>query len=206
MTGKKEHWENVYEQKLLTEVSWYEEMPKTSLDMIVSLSLPKDAAIIDIGGGDSLLVDHLLALGYNDITVLDISIKAIERAKARLGQRAQQIEWIVSDILEFKPTKAYDLWHDRAAFHFLTSDQDQQTYLNKVNLLLKAGAIMVLSTFTEDGPERCSGLAVQQHSEKSLDNMFGVYFEKLQCIYTNHLTPFQTIQKFICCNFRKLDR
>ena len=203
MIDKQQHWENIYGQKQLTDVSWYEENPATSLELISALSLPKDASIIDVGGGDSLLADYLLALEYTNITVLDISSKAIERAKIRLGDKAQQIEWIVSDILDFKPTKVYDLWHDRAAFHFLTDEQDQQTYLNKVNLSLKPGAIMVLSTFTEDGPDRCSGLVIRQHSEKSLDKLFGVYFEMLSCTYTNHLTPFQTFQKFIYGTFRR---
>ncbi|MEO6520621.1 MAG: class I SAM-dependent methyltransferase [Mucilaginibacter sp.] len=203
MNIKKEHWETVYADKLLTEVSWYEKKPETSLNIIADLNLPKNAAIIDIGGGDSLLADHLLALGYTDIAVLDISDKAIERAKIRLGDSAQQIEWILSDILEFKPPKAYDVWHDRAAFHFLTGEQDQRTYLKNVDLSLKADAIMVLSTFAEDGPERCSGLAVRQHSEKSLNKLFGEYLEKLQCFHIDHRTPFQTIQKFIYCSFRR---
>jgi trans-aconitate methyltransferase len=203
MTEKKEHWENVYDEKQLKEVSWYEEIPETSLDMIAAFSLPKDAAIIDIGGGDSLLVDYLLALGYTNLTVLDISSNAIERAKMRLGDRAQQIKWIVSDVIDFKPTRTYDLWHDRATFHFLTDINDQQIYVNNVSHTLKTGAVIVISTFAENGPERCSGLAVRQHSQKSLDKLFSTCFKKLQCFHIDHLTPFQTTQKFIYCSFRR---
>ncbi|MFD2146082.1 class I SAM-dependent methyltransferase [Mucilaginibacter antarcticus] len=203
MIAKKEHWENVYEQKLLTEVSWYEERPEASLNLIADLNLPKNSAIIDIGGGDSFLVDHLLALGYTNISVLDISAKAIERAKLRLANKAQQVEWIVSDVLDFKPAKVYDLWHDRAAFHFLTDTKDVRSYLDKVNLSLKTGTFAVIATFAEDGPEKCSGLAVRPYSEKGLGELFSMYFEKQQCFHTTHLTPFQIIQKFIYCSFTR---
>jgi trans-aconitate methyltransferase len=129
MNNWKKHWDEVYETKPLSEVSWYEPVPETSLQLINKLNLPKDAAIIDIGGGDSLLVDYLLGQGYTDITVLDISDKAIERAKRRLSNKAEQVKWIVSDILQYKTQQKYDLWHDRATFHFLTNQQDCQTYI-----------------------------------------------------------------------------
>ena len=131
-TGRREHWETVYETKNPSEVSWTQENPKTSLDLIHSFGLPKTAKIIDVGGGDSRLVDFLLEEGFENISVLDISAKALEKAKTRLGAKADKVNWIVSDITEFKPTTTYDLWHDRAAFHFLTSEEDISKYLNIV--------------------------------------------------------------------------
>jgi len=139
MEDRKEHWNKVYDSKNPTEVSWYEPMPETSLDYIAECKLDNDAAIIDIGGGDSFLAEFLLAKGFTDITVVDISEKAIERAKKRLGERAEEIKWIVADASEFKPERQYDLWHDRAAFHFLTEDEQVQNYLQTVKRSVKPG-------------------------------------------------------------------
>ena len=163
MSDRKQHWENVYQTKQLSEVSWYEPIPETSLSIIKLFKLPKNAAIIDIGGGDSLLVDYLLMLGYTNITVLDISAKAIERAKERLGEKAEEIKWIVKDIVDFNPDQKYDLWHDRATFHFLVNKKDQDKYLETVHQYLTSDGYMVLSTFSEEGPEKCSGLPVRRY-------------------------------------------
>jgi 2-polyprenyl-3-methyl-5-hydroxy-6-metoxy-1,4-benzoquinol methylase len=202
MSDRKQHWEEVYKTKQLTEVSWYEPIPETSLSIIKLFRLPKNAAIIDIGGGDSLLVDYLLMLGYTNVTVLDISSKAIERAKERLGANASQVKWIVKDVIDFNPGQKYDLWHDRATFHFLINKEEQGKYLEMVHRYLGPDGYMVLSTFSEEGPEKCSGLPVQQYSENSLPNLFARYFEKIRCFTKMHITPFHTIQSFVFCSFR----
>ena len=202
MSDRKQHWENVYHTKQLTEVSWYEPIPETSLNIIKLFKLPKDASIIDIGGGDSLLVDYLLMLGYTNVTVLDISAKAIERARERLDDKAAQVKWIVKDIVHFTPDQKYDLWHDRATFHFLINQDEQDKYLDMVHKYLTTDGYMVLSTFSEDGPDKCSGLPVQQYTEKSLPQLFAKYFEKIRCFTKMHITPFHTIQSFVFCSFR----
>lgn len=200
---KKAHWEKVYSTKQLNEVSWYQPTPEVSLRFIEELTIPIEAAIIDIGGGDSLLADHLLEAGYTDITVLDISSAAIERAKKRLGDKAGRINWIVSDITEFKPERHYDFWHDRATFHFLTTDKDIQTYMEISQQAIRSGGKMLVGTFSENGPEKCSGLPVKQYSEESMSATIRRWFEKIKCIHTDHLTPFNTIQHFLFCSFRK---
>lgn len=202
MNNGKKHWEEVYETKPLSEVSWYEPVPETSLQLINRLNLPKDAAIIDIGGGDSLLVDYLLEQGYTNITVLDISARAIERAKQRLNNKAERVKWIVSDILQYKTKEKYDLWYDRATFHFLTKPHDQQTYIAAVRKSLKSKGYFLLSTFTTNGPKKCSGLQIQQYSESSLSKLLKKYFTKLGCLVKTHITPFKTMQQFIYCSFQ----
>ncbi|OOQ61980.1 class I SAM-dependent methyltransferase [Mucilaginibacter pedocola] len=204
MADKKEHWENVYAHKKLTEVSWYEEKPETSLSIINSFDLPKDAAIIDIGGGDSLLADHLLELGYSNITVLDISAKAIDRAKLRLGDRAYEIKWSVSDVLDISTDKQYDLWHDRAAFHFLTDSKEQIKYVAAAAKYLSANGKLIIGTFGVNGPERCSGLAVERQSPASLSNIFQQQFQLTGSIEHIHHTPFDTDQVFNYSWFQKL--
>ncbi|MBS7565682.1 class I SAM-dependent methyltransferase [Mucilaginibacter sp. SMC90] len=196
MANKKDHWENVYAHKKLTEVSWYEEKPETSLSIINSFDLPKDAAIIDIGGGDSLLADHLLELGYSNITVLDISTKAIDRAKLRLGYRANEIKWIVSDVLDIGTDDQYDIWHDRAAFHFLTNTADQSKYAEVAAKHLTNKGWLIIGTFGISGPERCSGLAVERHSPASLSNIFQQQFQLTGSVEHIHHTPFNTEQLF----------
>ena len=205
MFDKKEHWEKIYSNHKLTEVSWYEPIPETSLSIIKKFKLPKDASIIDIGGGDSLLVDYLLLLGYSNITVLDISQYAIDRAKERLGHKARSVNWVVSDVLNYKPAKSFDLWHDRATFHFFTEEVDRQHYLGRAHESLSPNGYMVLSTFSTIGPDRCSGLSVQKYSENSLSNTFDAYFEKIRCITKMHTTPLHAVQNFIYCSFRNRD-
>lgn len=197
----KAHWETVYETKSPQEVSWTQEIPQISLDFIQSFQLNKDAHIIDIGGGDSLLVDHLLDLGFMNLSVLDISEHAIERAKVRLGERASLVEWIVSDINDFQPKISYDLWHDRAAFHFLTAPSDINRYTRLVGNHAKN---LVIGTFSTDGPLKCSGLEITQYDELSLGDLFRV--EGFECIETkreDHQTPFGTSQNFVFASFRK---
>ncbi len=202
--NRKEHWEKVYNTKQINEVSWYQQTPEESLQFFQQLGIPKTASVIDIGGGDSLLVDHLIELGYSDITVLDISAKAIDRAKARLGNKSQSVNWIVSDIREFNNDRQFDCWHDRAAFHFLTSAIEVENYLSLAQKYIKPAGKLVIGTFSTNGPEKCSGLPVKQYDEKSLSDTLGKWFSKIKCITTDHITPFKTIQNFLFCSFQKL--
>ena len=199
---RKNHWETVYETKQPNEVSWTQENPKTSLDFIRETHLDKTAKIIDIGGGDSKLVDFLLNEGYENISVLDISSKALERAKRRLGKNAEKVHWIVSDITEFKPETAYDIWHDRATFHFLTTKEQIKKYTKITNKWVND--FLIIGTFSENGPKKCSGLDITQYSEVEIEKQFSDGFKKLKCITIDHLTPFETKQNFIFCAFEKI--
>ncbi len=201
MENKKQHWETVYTTKSADEVSWTQEVPQTSLDFIHEFKLPKTARIIDIGGGDSRLVDYLLQEGYENITVLDISESALQRAKHRLGASADRVKWVVSDILGFQPQEHYDLWHDRATFHFLTTREQVQHYLGVAGKATEH--FLVVGTFAEDGPTKCSGLEVSRYSQADLTNAFKRQFNKRRCISTGHQTPFKTMQNFTFCSFDK---
>lgn len=201
--NRKEHWEKVFGAKLSTEVSWYQPQPKESLDFIKQFRLSKTSSIIDIGGGDSLLVDNLLSLGFTDITVLDISSAAIERAKSRLGEKALLVKWVVSDVLDFASDKKYDCWHDRAAFHFLTTGLEVEQYLEVAQQHISSQGKMVIGTFSTNGPEKCSGLPVKQYDEKLLTGALQKWFKKIRCTTTDHITPFKTIQNFLFCSFQK---
>lgn len=200
---RKEHWENVYTSKQLHEVSWYQPKPETSLCFIEKAQLPKDARIIDVGGGDSFLVDHLLDLGYTDLTVVDISEKALERARKRLGIRANLVKWITADAVEMELEGTYDFWHDRAVFHFLTKPADIEKYVAKLEQHIKKDGVLVLGTFSENGPLKCSGIEIKQYTETSLDEVTGKSFEKTACLIVDHPTPFNTLQNFVFCSFQK---
>jgi hypothetical protein len=197
----KSHWENVYGTKQPNEVSWTQEKPETSLRLIANCDLPKTAKIIDIGGGDSTLVDCLLELGYTDLTVLDISEKAIEKAKMRLGELAQKVKWIVSDVTEFQPTEKYAIWHDRATFHFLTEEVQIEKYQSLVQDYVSD--YLIMATFSDNGPLKCSGLEIKQYSIAALENTFQHGFQKAEGFYEDHETPFETIQNFVFCRFEK---
>ena len=198
---RKSHWETVYKTKNPEEVSWTQVVPKTSLDFINDFKLPKNAKIIDVGGGDSNLVDFLLDGGYTNITVLDISVTALEKAQKRLGEKAKSVKWIVSDIINFQPETKYDLWHDRAAFHFLTAEEDKRKYLKTIESFVSE--FLIIGTFSDKGPKKCSGLDVQQYSEELLTSSLKNGFERLKCITEDHITPFETIQNFLFCSFKK---
>jgi ubiquinone/menaquinone biosynthesis C-methylase UbiE len=204
MSNVKQHWEKIYETKEETMFSWFQPYPKTSIEFINLFNPPKNAKIIDIGGGDSHLVDALLEMGYTNISVLDISSKAIDRAKERLGARAETVEWIISDITEFEPTVEYDFWHDRAAFHFLTTEVEIIRYLSIVNRAIKKEGHLVLGTFSESGSLKCSGLEIKQYTETSLSSLFEKNFKRIKCIEETHLTPFNTVQNFVFCSFQKV--
>lgn len=204
MNDLKSHWEKIYSTKSPQEVSWTEAVPEVSLGFIQNFHLPLSARIIDIGGGDSHLAEHLLALGFQNISVLDISAAALERAQNRLGTKAKNVKWIEADINNFVPGPTFDLWHDRAAFHFLTNENDVQGYVAKSTAALKSGGYLLVGTFSDKGPEKCSGLPVQQYSETSLGSTFGGSLQKLGCKTVEHITPFQTPQLFTFCSFQKL--
>ena len=198
----KEHWESIYKTKQPNEVSWTEQIPSASLEFINKLKIPKTAKIIDIGGGDSKLVDFLLAQGYTDISVLDISETAIIRAKKRLGDKTKYVKWIISDILDFKPTEKYDLWHDRAAFHFQTEEDKINQYLNIIRNAVVGRSI--IGTFSVDGPKKCSGLNIRQYDEAELKYLLEKSeFKFLESKRIDHITPNGGVQNFIFCSFSK---
>jgi cyclopropane fatty-acyl-phospholipid synthase-like methyltransferase len=198
---RKSHWENVFKTKSPNEVSWTQEIPQTSLDLINSCGVEKSAKIIDIGGGDSNLVDYLIEEGYINVSVLDISEQALENAKLRLGDNAKNVTWIVSDIIDFKPKEIYDIWHDRAAFHFLTDQNQINSYFEVATKFVRN--FMIIGTFSTDGPKKCSGLDITQYDESKMEEVFSKGFDKVKCKIEDHQTPFQTMQNFIFCLFRK---
>ncbi len=197
----KDHWENVYSTKQPHEVSWTQAKPQHSLDLIEKSGVDKNARIIDIGGGDSNLVDFLLEAGYQNLTVLDISENAIERAKLRLGENAEKVTWIVSDIVEFQPTETYDIWHDRATFHFLTTKEQIQKYVSLVSHHVSGE--LILGTFSDNGPLKCSGLEISQYTSDKMIEIFGENFVLKEHFNDNHTTPFNTTQDFLYCRFGK---
>lgn len=201
---RKNHWENIYQTKQLNEVSWFQPTPETSLDFFKQFNVPTTAKVIDIGDGDSFLVDHLLDKGYQDITVLDISEAAIERAKNRLGDKAEKVKWIVADASKFKPTEQYDFWHDRAALHFLTDEQEISSYLEIAQKKYQADRCFSNRNVFGTRSEKCSGIEIKQYSENSMTERLKNFFEKIRCITIDHKTPFDTIQNFVFCSFRKL--
>lgn len=203
METRKEHWEKIYQSKQRNEVSWTQELPKTSLDFVHSFNLPKTASIIDIGGGDSKLVDYLLEEGFENISVLDISENAIDRTKQRLGDMASKINWIIGDVTEFHPSTSYDCWHDRATFHFLTSASEIATYLKIARESVRG--FMVVGTFSDKGPKKCSMLDVHQYTETELQEQLTDGFKKIKCITEDHETPFHTKQNFLFCSFKRMD-
>ena len=203
MSDMQQYWDTIYLNKQPSEVSWTQAVPRTSLDFIHAAHLDKKAGIIDIGGGDSRLVDFLLDESYENISVLDISEKALNKAKQRLGGKAGKVNWIVSDITEFQPTVSYDFWHDRAAFHFLTTAAQIAKYLSTARQAIKENGTITLGTFSNNGPKKCSGLTVQQYTEATLATELQNGFKKTRCITEDHITPFNTIQNFLFCSFMR---
>ena len=201
--SKKEHWQNVFATKQENEVSWYQSKPQTSISFFIENAIPKDAKVIDIGGGDSYLIDNLLELGYANLFLLDISENAINRIKNRLGAKAEKVTFIVSDILDFQPETTFDVWHDRASFHFLTTEKDIDNYQKLVSNSLANNGFLFVGTFSENGPLKCSGLEITQYSKSKLERIFATDFTKLNCFTENHTTPFDTVQNFIFCTFKK---
>ncbi len=202
--SKKEHWEKVFATKQENEVSWFQKYPKTSVNFFIENAIPKQANIIDVGGGDSYLIDALLDLGYTNLTLLDISENAINKAKLRLGEKGKNVTFIVSDIVDFETNKKFDVWHDRASFHFLTGENEIANYQKLITNSISKNGYLFIGTFSEDGPIKCSGLEIKQYSESAFENIFGTNFNKINCFTENHKTPFETSQNFIFCTYKKL--
>ncbi len=198
------HWDNIYHTKTPAQVSWYQEHARLSMQFIQRTGIDKSAHIIDVGGGASTLVDDLLAEGYQHVTVLDISATALQTAQRRLGDKAAQVAWIEADVTQAAlPRQAYDLWHDRATFHFLTRPEDRQRYVLAVQRAIRPGGHVILATFALDGPSECSGLDVMHYSPDSLHDEFGDEFDLRDSAREAHVTPFGTEQRFIYCYCRK---
>ncbi len=199
----KEHWEKIYNTRQFEETSWYQPKPEHSLEIIRSLGLSPEANIIDIGGGNSFLADHLLELGYKNIHVLDISAKALQDSQNRLGEKADKINWIESDITNFKPDISFDLWHDRAALHFLTEDKPVEDYLSVLKNSLKKGAYCLLSVFSENGPVKCSGITIRKYATSALEELLELDFETVRLENRDHTTPWGAKQNFSTGLFRR---
>ena len=202
-TLRKNYWENIYDHKKLTEVGWYQANPELSLNFIKNSGLHKEAKIIDIGAGDSLLIDNLIELGFTNLSVLDISPKAIERAKLRLGEKAEMVKWICADITDFEPEEKYDFWHDRACFHFLTEKKEIESYRRIVSTGLNVNGLFVLGTFSKTGPSKCSGLEIHQYDENELKLLFSDQFDTIECIESVHHTPSMSSQNYVFCSFKR---
>jgi SAM-dependent methyltransferase len=201
--GRKAHWENVYITKGEREVSWFQEDPAPSLELIALAGLSADASIIDIGGGASRLVDALVERNVRQITVLDLSTAALDAARQRLGDTGSVVKWVVADVTAWEPTQTYDLWHDRAAFHFLTNQADQSAYADRLKQAVNAGGHVIIGTFALDGPERCSGLPIVRHDAASLSAILGADFKLIDARRHVHATPWGVTQRFQFSMFRR---
>jgi SAM-dependent methyltransferase len=204
--SRQAHWENVYTTKTEKEVSWFQENPAPSLDLIEAANLPEDAAIIDIGGGASRLVDDLLTRKFHRLTILDLSGAALAAAKERLGSRGTHVQWIIADVTKWDPAQTYDLWHDRAAFHFLTDHTDQSAYVDRLKKAVKPGGHVIIGTFAPDGPERCSGLPIVRHDATTLGKILGDDFTLMDTRRHDHVTPWGAVQRFQFSAFRRAGR
>ncbi len=194
---RRAHWNRVYSTKAEKERSWYQSYPMTSMEIVQSLNLPKDAAILDVGGGDSYFVDALLDAGYTNLWVLDISAQAISNAQQRLGTRALDVHWIISDVLDFNPEVQFAFWHDRAAFHFLVDSTEVERYVSLAERVILEGGHLMVGTFSDKGPKRCSGLDIQQYAEASMVRVFNQGFNCRWYREEDHHTPFDTTQNFL---------
>ena len=200
----KEHWELVHSQKKENEVSWFQLFPQESIKFIKTLKLSLNDNIIDVGAGESRLVDNLLEMGFRNIDVLDISKSAISKAKKSLGVKSSLVNWIVCDINNFKPSKKYKLWHDRAAFHFLRKEIEINNYVDLASNSISKNGKMIIATFSSNGPDKCSGIRVNRYNLESIKKQFNNYFILDNHLITNHSTPFNTVQEFIFTNFSKI--
>jgi ubiquinone/menaquinone biosynthesis C-methylase UbiE len=201
----KQHWEQVYSTKATDSVSWFQEHANLSLDLIRSTGAGKDAGIIDVGGGASVLVDDLLEEGFTDLSVLDLSAAALNEARKRLGEKERRVRWIEADITEVDlPARRYDIWHDRAVFHFLTEPEQRAAYVRAVSRSVKPGGHVIVATFAENGPLKCSDLPVMRYSADELHDQFGESFKLLTHCTEQHHTPAGKVQPFVYCYCRLL--
>jgi len=203
MSDRKEHWQTVYETKLTDQVSWYQPMPNPSLDALARFHAMPDQSLIDIGGGSSSLAAELLRAGWRDLTVLDISDAALSQARRALGAAQSSIDWVCANITTWCPERTYDIWHDRAVFHFLTDQTERAAYKSALSKGLAEGGLMLIGTFAKDGPETCSGLPVRQYDPDDLAKEFGNSLRVIDSWRETHLTPSGAQQAFTWCAFRK---
>jgi predicted TPR repeat methyltransferase len=203
-TERKAHWEKIYKTKKADEVSWFQPVPETSLKLIDKLNLAPSDRIIDIGGGDSFLTDHLLDAGFENLSVLDVSSNAIARAQERLGHKSALVDFIVSDIVDFDPPYKFDLWHDRAVLHFLTKDEEVRKYVEIIESNINSGGHVIIGVFSTDGPTKCSGIEIRQYNEESMRGLLGEGFEIGETFRVMHQTPFDTAQNFIFSVYTKI--
>ena len=201
--GRKTHWDRVYQSNEDHEVSWYQPRPEKSLQLIERCELPPSARVIDVGGGTSRLVDCLLDAGHSNVGVLDVSQTALERTGQRLGNRAASVKWIVSDVTKYEPSHRWDLWHDRAVFHFLVDETDRERYREALLQSLEPNGHVVMATFGPQGPERCSGLPVVRRNPDSLQRALGSEFNLLESLIEKHKTPKGAVQEFLYCRFQR---
>ncbi len=201
--NRQAHWQKVYTAKAETGVSWFQQNPEPSLELIAEIEALPASAIIDIGGGASRLVDHLIDRGFRDLTVLDLSEVALDAAKARLGGRAASVQWIVADAAVWEPPKTYDIWHDRAAFHFLTEHDHRAAYVTRLARALRTGGHAIIANFAPDGPEQCSGLPVVRYDADGLGQILGPPFEFVHTRRHAHATPWDSVQSFQFSVFRR---
>jgi len=204
MDEKKEHWEDVYEKRTDNQVSWYQVVPKTSLRLINELHLPLVSSIIDIGGGNSNFTIELQKMGYKNLSVLDISSLALMRTKAKMGDASKLVHWIESDVLDFVEINKYNVIHDRATFHFLTTKADINKYIDVISGAITQGGHLVISTFSLTGPDKCSNLKVSQYSSSTLAFLFKENFVLTSSFSEVHASPYDTAQDFIFCVFTRL--
>lgn len=203
---REDHWDRVYDSKSSDAVSWYAPHLERSLALIEEAGLGPDARIIDVGGGASTLPGDLLDLGYANVSVLDISASALEVAKTQLGDRAAAVDWRVGDVTMVElPEAGFDLWHDRAVFHFLTTDAQRTAYIGQVRRALAPNGRIIVATFGLDGPEKCSGLPVARYDDEGLKAEFGASFERLHCVTESHETPWGSAQEFVYCLCKRTD-
>lgn len=203
---RQKHWEHLYQTTDTSTKSWYQSVPKISLSFFKENKIPLSAKIIDVGGGDSFLVDQLLDLGYQNITVLDISAAAIGKTKKRLGKNADKVQWLINDAADFLPEDTYDVWHDRATFHFLTKKDEINHYVTTAAKHIRPGGRMMIGTFSTDGPQKCSGILIQQYSAESLSQLFSPAFDMIKCEYNDHTTPGGSLQNFVFCQFQRKNK
>jgi len=203
-SNRQDHWEHVYQTKGEREVSWFQESPAPSLELIALADATPSSAIVDIGGGASRLVDSLLAQGYRDVTVLDLSSAALATARERLGRDADRVHWIVADVTTWQPSERYEVWHDRAAFHFLNAPEERAAYVGCLRQALKLGGYAIIGTFALDGPEKCSGLPVTRHSSETIGELLGPGFKLLDSRRHQHTTPWQSVQNFQFSTFVRI--
>lgn len=204
--NKKEHWDDIYSRKKFTEVTWFQPEPKMILKLIRDLQLNEEARILDVGAGSSTLVDYLLEEGYHNIYLLDLSKNAFAQSRERLGERSKLVTWLEGDICNFKFNQKFDIWHDRAVFHFLTQPDDQDKYLKNLNDSLNVGAFFIISTFAEDGPLKCSGLEIVRYGKDKFVDKVGSNFELLDFQKEAHISPAGMEQKFNYWVFKKVKK